>query len=91
LNLVGLLGHLEFTDFPHELDNRVTGNSGQDCSIKGRSNQLVIALFILPEDEEVHSAHLSDVVMDKPESLITAMIFTTNAAGLERRRVITKS
>lgn len=51
--------------------NRVTSNTWQYGSVERGSDEFIDSIFVLPEDEEVHSSYLSYVVVQEPKNLIT--------------------
>lgn len=81
--------HLKLLHLLKQRQKRLSGDARKNGSIQRWRNKLVFTLLVLPKAEEVHGAHLGDVVVNKPKRLIAPEILVAKALGFERRRVVT--
>jgi len=69
------LTDLEFLPAASKLDSAATSDTRKNhIGDKRASDELLLALLIDPEDEEVHGTDLSDLVVEEPENLVVALL-----------------
>ena len=80
--------NFELSHFFSKLKNRRSGNSRQNSPIKWWSNKFVLTIFIFPEHENIHCANFSNIIVKKPQNLITPMLFNTFSARFNSWSII---
>lgn len=88
LNLEWLYRHLELFQFLEQSQQRLPCDSGKNSAIERRSNQLVFSLLVLPENEEVHGAHFSHVIMQQPQCLVCTVLLVADSLSLKTWSVV---
>mmetsp|Transcript_9728 Transcript_9728/g.16926 ORF Transcript_9728/g.16926 Transcript_9728/m.16926 type:complete len:284 (+) Transcript_9728:723-1574(+) len=73
-HVVDLLGDLELAPLPTDVQDRVPRHPRQDDIPDGRRDQLRLPILVDPEEELVHGAHLSDLVIEQPQVLRVALL-----------------
>jgi len=69
------LADLELLPATSKLDSAATSDTRKDhISHKRAGDELLLALLVDPEDEEVHGTHLSDLVVEQPENLVVTLL-----------------
>jgi len=69
------LADLELLPAASKLDSAATSDTRKDhISHKRAGDELLLALLVDPEDEEVHGTHLSDLIVEEPENLVVTLL-----------------
>jgi len=69
------LTDLELLPATSKLDSAATSDTRKDhISDKRASDELLLTLFVDPENEEVHGTDLSDLVVEEPENLVVTLL-----------------
>jgi len=69
------LTDLELLPATGKLDSAATSDTRENhIGHKRASDELLLALLVDPEDEEVHGTDLSDLVVEEPENLVVALL-----------------
>jgi len=69
------LADLEFLPATSKLESTATSDTRKDhISDKRAGDELLLTLFVHPEDEEVHGTYLSDLIIEQPENLIVTLL-----------------
>ena len=82
------LAHLELSELAHHLKDRTACDARQNRSIERRRKKFVLTILIFPEDKKIHGANFSDIIVQKPQSLITAMQFLTRATDFQSGSIV---
>ena len=71
------LGNVELSPFGDELNDASPGDAGQDDAlVQGRCDELLLAVAVIDEGEDIHGANLGDLVIfsEEPKHLLAAKL-----------------
>ena len=83
-----LLRHLELVPLARELQNGLARDAGQNQSVQRTRDQLLLALLVDPQEEDVHRAALHDDSLRTHAQQLAVALLLPLVRGQDRRTVV---